>query len=61
MPGPGVYEPKDIKYQPITYKFGDLERPDQVARETRTNPGPGYYQQPDLIGKDVPAFTIGER
>lgn len=59
--GPGAYDPTDQRYPIISYKFGIGERPDQVSRDSRTNPGPGHYISPDGIGKDAPQYTIGQK
>jgi hypothetical protein len=63
-PGPGAYEPADhlVKSAVKTFKQSMSQRAEIVAKEVKSKPGPGAYQNNNkTLGKDVPSYTIGKK
>jgi Sperm-tail PG-rich repeat len=60
-PGPGTYDAneKGVKSSLIGYRLGTSTRDQSTSKSNKAwVPGPGSYEQGNLIGRDAPSISI---
>lgn len=60
MPGPGYHSPdfKKLYKQAPQVGFGSEKRKTKEVEILKSNPGPGDYKLPSIIGNDGPSKSI---
>eukprot|EP00347_Sterkiella_histriomuscorum_P006966 403350761 len=63
MPGPGEYVGNfdNVNKAAPKYGFGTGKREDSLEKLRKFIPGPGQYQQTDIMGKDGPSKSMGTK